>query len=976
MRHVALTLAATALAVCVDARAAEDIRFPEDAGVIDVTKEPYNARGDGRTDDTAALNKAIQAFPNGKVIVFLPKGTYLISDTLEWPKGRNGWEWKDIKLRGENRAESIIRLKDRCDGYQDPDKPKAMIWTGPPPEQRFHNAVENLTIDAGRRNPGATGLQFNASNTGRVVDVTIVGEAESAVGLDMAYCNQIGPLLVKNLRVTGFRIGIHTRHAIESQTFYRIELSDQGAWAWRNDGQVVSIQGLDVEGRGRAVYNGGRMTLLEARFEGRGVAAGEHAAIENAPGAMLYVRDLEQTGYAAAIHQMEEAGREGDRVDGAASAPGESVREWVAGDVLTLFSAPRRSLHLPIEDTPEVPWDPFDQWANVQDFGARVSGQPGAKGYDSREGIQKAMDSGKTTVYFPNNHASAYPSPRGGYAVSETPIRVRGKVRRVIGCEAALSGHPRYWLPNEVVIEDGVYPVVVIERLHAKLFRIKTNRTVVLKHLGGTILVEGRARVFIEDVVGSPLRICKGASVWARQFNPEMNKKAKEKWGPHVLNDGGTLWILGLKTEGGDTLVETKGGGRTEILGANNYSGGHAGNARPMYVNHESSVSIIAAEVQFAGPKYKVYVRETRGGQTRDLVRDRLPWNCGSGMKIPLYAGYVLEDDSPARMNARPEARALSPSSIELSWRDAEDDESGVSHYVVYRDGEKLAETKLTRYVDDGLPDDTSCRYGVSAVNGALVESRRARAKGRTRRDTTPPAVVSVTGGTDASTVIVTFTKTLDPPSASSRWSYGLSRGAQVTGAKLADDGRTVTLATSPLTDGERYELTVRGVLDRARRPNEVKGGTSVAFTFRSSGSGLKAEYFANTTFEGRPAVTRIEGPIDFPWGNGPPAKELGADNFSVRWTGSIVARRSGTYTFHATTDDGVRVWIDGVKIIDDWRDRAPTESRGEARLVAGKPAKLRIEYYERGGGAACKLEWSARGVKKEVVPKASLFGQ
>src|SRR5690242_1532715 len=63
---------------------AQEMTFPADAGVIDVTQPPYNARRDGRTDDTAAIQKALDDHPNQGAILFLPIGTYLVSDTLKW----------------------------------------------------------------------------------------------------------------------------------------------------------------------------------------------------------------------------------------------------------------------------------------------------------------------------------------------------------------------------------------------------------------------------------------------------------------------------------------------------------------------------------------------------------------------------------------------------------------------------------------------------------------------------------------------------------------------------------------------------------------------------------------------------------------------------------------------------------------------------------------------------------------------------
>jgi hypothetical protein len=99
----------------------------------------------------------------------------------------------------------------------------------------------------------------------------------------------------------------------------------------------------------------------------------------------------------------------------------------------------------------------------------------------------------------------------------------------------------------------------------------------------------------------------------------------------------------------------------------------------------------------------------------------------------------------------------------------------------------------------------------------------------------------------------------------------------------------------------------------------------------------------------------------------------VGADDFSCRWTGFVVPRHTETYTFHVRSDDGSRLWVGGEKLVDQWRDQAPTEERGSIDLEAGRRYAVKLEYYERGGGAVCELRWSSPSTPKEVVPKERL---
>jgi hypothetical protein len=86
---------------------------------------------------------------------------------------------------------------------------------------------------------------------------------------------------------------------------------------------------------------------------------------------------------------------------------------------------------------------------------------------------------------------------------------------------------------------------------------------------------------------------------------------------------------------------------------------------------------------------------------------------------------------------------------------------------------------------------------------------------------------------------------------------------------------------------------------------------------------------------------------IDFNWGTGSPAPEISSDQFSVRWTAKRTFE-AGTYRFHALTDDGVRVWVDGRLIVDQWHDYPLGHYQAEVHLSAGQH-DIKVEYYENG---------------------------
>lgn len=128
------------------------------------------------------------------------------------------------------------------------------------------------------------------------------------------------------------------------------------------------------------------------------------------------------------------------------------------------------------------------------------------------------------------------------------------------------------------------------------------------------------------------------------------------------------------------------------------------------------------------------------------------------------------------------------------------------------------------------------------------------------------------------------------------------------------------------------------------------------------TGAGLLGQYFNNMTLSSIAALQRTEA-INFDWGTGAPAAGIAADRFSARWSGQVEAPISGNYVFQTVSDDGIRVTLAGVQIINNWTDHAPTTNNsGVIPLVAGTKYPITVEFYENGGGAVVKLLWQTPG--------------
>jgi len=116
---------------------------------------------------------------------------------------------------------------------------------------------------------------------------------------------------------------------------------------------------------------------------------------------------------------------------------------------------------------------------------------------------------------------------------------------------------------------------------------------------------------------------------------------------------------------------------------------------------------------------------------------------------------------------------------------------------------------------------------------------------------------------------------------------------------------------------------------------------------------GLKGEYFDNTNFAGKPVMVRKDKKIRFNWKQGGPAKGIGKDDFSVRWTGTIKPAKSGIYEFILFSDDKAELFLDGKSIL-----RTVLQSKTlKLKLDANRERKLELKYVESKMGAKVDLE-------------------
>jgi len=163
--------------------------------------------------------------------------------------------------------------------------------------------------------------------------------------------------------------------------------------------------------------------------------------------------------------------------------------------------------------------------------------------------------------------------------------------------------------------------------------------------------------------------------------------------------------------------------------------------------------------------------------------------------------------------------------------------------------------------------------------------------------------------------------------------------------------------------------------IDQFTNSNQTSGQWKFVapVAINGTGDGLTGSYFNGMNFE-TAKLSRKDGAVNFNWGNGSPDPSVTVDQFSARWTGQIQPRYSGIYTFYVTNDDGGRLYINNQLLIDKWRNDGGTEVTGTMLLKAGQKYDIKMEYFENGGGAKAKLEWSGLLQSREVVPTSQLY--
>jgi hypothetical protein len=576
----------------------ESLTLPADLG-LNVTDAQFGATPDDDTDDTAAIQAALNLnredtnldyYGRPKQLYF-PPGTYLVSDTLEWIGCCVG-------LQGAGSGQTVIKLIDNAPGFGDANNPKPVILT-PQGNMSFRQNIFNLTIDTGSGNPGAVALDYISNNWGAIRSVVLKSsDGQGAVGLDMTR-QWPGPLLVRDLEVSGFAVGIDIAHSEYGPTFEDITLSGMSVAGIRNTDNSLAIRRLTTNLSVPAVLatgGGSSLILLDSTLSGGSAA---YSAVES--NGDVLVRSLTTSGYQSAL-----------KVNGAV-VPGDTQSEYIADNVYTLGPTGKTTtLNLPIAELPSFHDDNLANWAKFTTPNSDSAGQ-------NLTALNEALNSGASTVYF-----------SGGASLWGGATTVPASVKRIIAFNHNINNYDGTSLILRIE-QPSADPLIIEGFGYGIRIEHKANRPLVLKH-GGYQYTDfpGAGALYLDDVGLNIVTFKHTPNVWAWQLNTEGSGDT-----PRITNDGTKLWIFGIKTEGNSTVIETKNGGQTEVLGTLFYPATGVPDGRPALINNESDLSATMSFSSYvASGFFPVWVREIRYGITRDLSVDSVP-----GRTLPLYVG-------------------------------------------------------------------------------------------------------------------------------------------------------------------------------------------------------------------------------------------------------------------------------------------------------------------------------------------------
>lgn len=799
-----------------------DVVFPGDANSINVKLAPYNAKGDGVTDDSDALLKAFfendwiddalpENSPNVAVdrasprTIYLPAGTYLVTKELLI-------EGSTLRIIGAGKGKTILKLKDNT--FTNSNTPKYLLKTGNAryntsnlANTGFANYIQHLTIDIGKGNPGAIGVRYNVANTGSMQHVEIKSSDPAKVGkYGLAFETSAGPALIKDVVIHGFDYGVFLdAYTNNVMTFEDLRLENQKLVGIYNQSKNIVLENLVTVDSPVSIQTeqaAAAVMMISSTLDGTGTGP----AISMPVKGFLYLRDITTTGYSnittiagtsgfVGKSTLKEWSSENYRV-------GSTVKAWTENNEYV-------GLNLPIKKAPDYSSNDLSTWANVETHGATAgtSMTDSTNSDDDGPAIQRAIDSGAETIYFPY-----------GYYTIRSSVIIRGNVKKIDFFFSRIDVADRATVSVEntngdsVILENAVvgFPIyqngpdtLVIRNMKGVDFQTDTNAT---------------GDVFIENTgAHTRINITEPINVWARSMD-----RTNAEW----LNSGGSLWVLSNNIESDYSPTSTTNGGKTEIIGgtADNLGLQHLIAQGPLFSSTDSFMSVFtpgSLRTDDTGilARWEYLVHDQYPTGTTDIY-DKDDVNLTEQkFVLPLYVtpGYTSTTPPPPTGDTTaPTASVTSPFngatvSGAVTISATASDNVGVTRVEFWDGATKLGEDATSPYslswttssVNNGSHSlkavvyDATGNSGTSSVVTVTVSNQTT--------DTTPPSTpTNLTGSVVSSTQVnLTWTKSTDNVGVTKYYIYrstgtiAASVIAEVTTTSYSDTGAAPNTAYS-----------------------------------------------------------------------------------------------------------------------------------------------------------------------------------
>ncbi len=636
------------------------MKYPLNFGnIIDVTKAPYFADNTGKVDCTAALRQVFddllerevkgvketvqklytlgendvyigfesriekklvrvifpEFVPDARIIYF-PKGTYLVSDTVTYTKdnvknifdSKPGYEMtRGIHLMGEDKNETIIKLADNCKGFEKGAKKPVISYANAECclEKETSNVSQlntliDLTIDCGSGNEGAVGFRFIANNSGRIENV-IIRAKDADTGIQLASGSEG---VFRKISISGFKVGFYS---------FRCSLCAV------EDIEFTDISGVPVSIGADAMVLNEIYAKNTPKYEFL-VSQGAYAIFDTAINADINTNHVYNIAPDGEIFENKKA--TGKTVD------------------ISKTRIPNCDANA-------------DSYAVVEDYGAVADGE-----FDCTDAIQKAFNSGKEVIYFTGGHYFV----NGNITIPKTVKVIDFMFCDFFAGNRLISGEVNALF---TVNEDSNKPLCMkqmytFEQFYGRFRLICHNakRDLVLKDLHTQTAamyfntVEG-SRVYLDNcacTVGTYSNNCiiarngyepeychmipyefHGQKVVAWNLNPE-------RADVEVLNDNSDFVCYGFKVEGPGTSIKTLNGVITNLF-SYSFGIGDITAKNPLFENKDSSVLLINGKIfgVWDTLDYNLILESNHSGEIKRIYKKDLPVVIGYRVNFTLF---------------------------------------------------------------------------------------------------------------------------------------------------------------------------------------------------------------------------------------------------------------------------------------------------------------------------------------------------